>query len=279
MSVPVRFLHDDKPVDKTNASAVKMQVMALGLPRCGTSSLQAAFESDVLNFSPCIHMARIAPYGDRMQTMLAAQKEPDRHKRQKILRSLYDGYAATTDVPGAFFPDDLMDIFPDAAIILNQRENGTVWEKSFYDSLGFLMTRSCYYSNIMYASQRVGYWMYPVAFKHSEKQFGMKRWNADFYDKYNAWVLDEARKRGRKVLVWKVGDGWAPLCEFLGKPEPMDGTSFPKRNEAAEMRFIRNVVYARGIVTWMAILGLGWAILRFAPAALSAARGTGSKWL
>lgn len=34
-----------------------------------------------------------------------------------------------------------------------------------------------------------------------------------------------------RLLEWCVEDGWKPLCEFLGKPEP--NTTFPHVNTAA----------------------------------------------
>ncbi|KOS19985.1 hypothetical protein ESCO_005603 [Escovopsis weberi] len=55
-----------------------MKVLAIGLSRCATSSLQAALESPTLDCKPCMHMARIAPYAERIRLVLAAMAEKDR---------------------------------------------------------------------------------------------------------------------------------------------------------------------------------------------------------
>jgi hypothetical protein len=34
-----------------------------------------------------------------------------------------------------------------------------------------------------------------------------------------------------RLLEWKIEDGWAPLCKFLGKPVPKN-TPFPRANNA-----------------------------------------------
>jgi hypothetical protein len=35
-----------------------------------------------------------------------------------------------------------------------------------------------------------------------------------------------------KLLEWKIEDGWAPLCKFLGKKVPED-VPFPQANDAS----------------------------------------------
>ena len=60
---------------------------------------------------------RLRPGG--REALLGALEEPDRAKRHKLLHHIFDGYAATSDAPGAVFPADLMDMYPDAAIVLN----------------------------------------------------------------------------------------------------------------------------------------------------------------
>ncbi|KAL3441823.1 hypothetical protein BJX65DRAFT_313457 [Aspergillus insuetus] len=69
---------------------------------------------------------------------------------------------------------------------------------------------------------------------------GAKWMVPEFYDRYNAWIQDEAAKRGRELLVWHPGMGWGPLCEFLGKEVPQqegdEGTPLPHGNEIAKQQ-------------------------------------------
>ena len=39
-----------------------------------------------------------------------------------------------------------------------------------------------------------------------------------------------------RLLNYHLGDGWEPLCKFLGKPVPTDGSEFPNVNESKAFR-------------------------------------------
>jgi hypothetical protein len=109
IAITMRFLSDNKTNGEIHKSQRSLEVIAAGLPRCGTSSLQAALESSYLGFSPSMHMARVVPHADRAQLVIDALREKDRCRRQKILHQIFDGFAATCDFPGVMFIDDLMD--------------------------------------------------------------------------------------------------------------------------------------------------------------------------
>jgi hypothetical protein len=59
-----------------------------------------------------------------------------------------------------------------------------------------------------------------------------------------------------RLLVYEVGQGWGPLCEFLGVPEPDE--PFPHLNEAAEMRRRVRIVRAIALAPYalLALLGV-----------------------
>jgi hypothetical protein len=267
-------LTDRNAASKATGTA-EMRVLALGLPRSGTTSLKQVFESDVFDLDPCMHMVRTAYNVQKVKDLLKALNESDRDKRHQILHTLFDGFGATTDAPGAFFPDDLMDMYPDAAIVLNQRENGTVWETSFVGALGW--TRTLTYRIICFPiyRSRLNYAMMRDGVARTQDLVGAPRlrlWNAEFYDRFNEFVREEARKRGRPVLEWKPADGWAPLCRFLGKPEPTDGRPFPRTNDMAGMVAWRNTLYKMGLMQWAiwgGYAGALWAAWRFGPAAIA----------
>ena len=105
----MRFFSDDKSIAEQSKSQCSLEVIGAGLPRCATSSLQAALESSHLGFSPSMHMARVIPHVDRAQLVIDALREKDRNRRQKLLYQIFDGFAATCDFPGVMFIDDLMD--------------------------------------------------------------------------------------------------------------------------------------------------------------------------
>jgi hypothetical protein len=53
----------------------------------------------------------------------------------------------------------------------------------------------------------------------------------DRYLHYYSDVRAAAKQRGQAVLEFKLGDGWAPLCGFLGTEVPK--VNFPRANEEA----------------------------------------------
>ncbi|KJZ78573.1 hypothetical protein HIM_01964 [Hirsutella minnesotensis 3608] len=265
----MRFIVAQPDADRS-ARGPRIRVIGAGLPRCATSSLQAALEMPALGYFPCMHMAHVAPHSTRSQLILDAMREDDTAKRRRILHRVFDGYEATTDFPGFWFIDDLMDMYPNAQIVLNQRRGGGgggAWYKSLMDSLGFFMTLPYYLVCFPIKSDRLHWTIHRVAEQTWKKKFGVGL-GPDFYDVYQKFVLREAKKRGRKVLIWKAEDGWGPLCEFLGKDAPT-GKPFPWVNDAATMTQIKRILVARGILSWLAIFGGAYATWTWVPRVLS----------
>lgn len=89
----------------------------------------------------------------------------------------------------------------------------------------------------------------------------------EFYHAYNAWMRRETKKRGRKLLEWQARDGYAPLCEFLGRPVPLKEAQedekktvveFPHLNDQRSLVILKAVLVTRGLVSWGLLLGLPW---------------------
>ena len=269
----MRFISDTIGADRS-ALGPRIRVIGAGLPRCATSSLQAALEMPALGYAPCMHMAHIAPHSSRAQLIIDAMRETDTHKRHKILHKVFDGYEATTDFPGFWFIDDLMDMYPDAAIILNQRKDGGVaWMKSFANSLSFFGSWAYFLSCFPVKSDRLHFMIHQVAGRIWKERFGVGL-SPEFYDVYQEHVLREAKKRGREVLVWKAQDGWEPLCKFLGHEVPK-GEPFPWVNDAATVQTVKRILVARGLLSWAAIFGSTYAAWMYWPQLLSK---TGQLW-
>jgi hypothetical protein len=260
----MRFFTDDK-ADERNKGQRPLEVIAAGLPRCATSSLQAALET-TLGFSPSMHMARVVPHADRAQLVIDALREKDRNRRQKLLHQLFDGFAATCDFPGVMFIDDLMDMYPDAKVVLNQRKSGKVWADSISSSLMFFGTKTYLAIGFLIKTDRLHYEMHQQAYKLWLERFGVERtqpFTPEFYNLYNQWVRDEAAKRGRPVLEFHIEGGWKSLCPFLGKPLPPVDVPFPHLNDQRTMAIVKTVVIVRGLLSWAALGGALYAGIRF----------------
>jgi len=72
---------------------------------------------------------------------------------------------------------------------------------------------------------------------------------------------EEVKRRvpPERLLVYEVKEGWAPLCEFLGVPEPDE--PFPHLNDAAEMRRGIRVLRALSVAVPVALGLLAGALL------------------
>lgn len=246
----MRFVNDDRKVDQT--SGVQLQVIAAGLSRCATSSLQAALENE-LDLGPSMHMAHVMPHVDRLKLCRQAMLETNKAKRQALLHRLFDGYRATCDFPGNMFVDDLVEMYPNAKIILNKRRSAEAWHKSLSSTLMFFQTKTYYYCTYLVPTD---YWHHQI--HKAANILTKRRWNLppgfpiEIYDMHNQWVRDIAVQTGKDILEWTPEQGWGPLCEFLGKPKPE--TSFPHLNDEAFLKKLTAFFMIRGLVAWTAAI-------------------------
>ncbi|KAJ5785266.1 uncharacterized protein N7503_010478 [Penicillium pulvis] len=259
----VRFVTDSRIAPTGQAP---LRVIGAGLPRTATSSLQAAFEE--LGFNPCLHMAQIIPHPSRMQLLLDTAREEDTQRRQKSIHQLVDGYSAVCDMPSIFFLEDLMDMYPDAKVVLGCRPYSETWAKSCYESLGFFFTRKFYLIGFLWTSDRLWYRLNMYIVEWCRKKFGQDDiFQPDMYELYNESVRKAAKERGREILEFKAEDGWKPLCEFLGKDVP--ASEFPRVNEKKTFALIKAIMVTKGLLTWAALGGAAWLGWSYFPASVS----------
>lgn len=254
----VRFVHET--IDQESLTpTTHLQALALGLPRCATSSLQAALET--LGYQPCMHMAHVQPSAQRQGLVTAALLEKNTEKRRKILSQLFAGFAATADFPAIVFADDLMDMYPDAPIILNTRSGGAVaWHKSFLEGLRFFDSWFFWCVTFLVKSDRAMMRMTKATDSVYMERWGVTFRDRDIYGKHNDWVRAEARKRGRKVLEFQAENGWQPLCEFLGKEVP--AMPYPRMNDQKTMKLVKRFIIGRGLLHWAGLFAVMWLVMK-----------------
>lgn len=248
----VRFLRDSRVVDQGPGSS-RLKVIAAGLPRCATTSLQAAFESPYLDLAPTIHMAHIMPRPELLDLVIDAMQEENRERRHQILHRIFDGHLATTDFPGSAFVDDLMDMYPEAKVILNVRESGESWARSFRNSTGFFGTKIFHYITCLMKADRALWRLSQEGSRAWEKKLGAGEhsfYTAEFYHKHNQRVREEAAKRGKEVIEFRAEQGWTTLCKLLGKPLPPANVPFPRLNDQRTMTMIKIIIVIRGLLAW-----------------------------
>jgi hypothetical protein len=187
-----------------------LQVIGAGLGRTGTMSLKLALEE--LGFGPCYHMSEVPKTEAFGLWVDAANGRPDWEK-------IFAGYASTTDYPACSFWRELAAFYPNALVILSLRDP-VKWFESVNTTI---------FSSEMNA-HLIGSPVQEFFEKCVWAEFGDRLADKDFmveaFNRHN-----EAVKRAipaARLLVYEAGQGWEPLCEFLGVPVP--ASRYPRAN-------------------------------------------------
>ncbi len=207
-----------------------MQVIGAGFGRTGTLTLKAALEE--LGVGPCYHMVEVL-WGDTSRLPLwqaAANGEEVDWKR------VFEGFESTVDWPGCTFWEPLMEVFPEAKVLLTVRD-----PESWYESA----------RNTIYASLIAGQKgelkegdeepPSPEAFQMIASLIWQGTFHGKFEDKpyaievFNKHIEEVKRKvPAERLVVHEVKEGWKPLAEMLGVPEPQN--EFPRLNDKVAFR-------------------------------------------
>ncbi|MCJ1411152.1 hypothetical protein MMC19_005240 [Ptychographa xylographoides] len=247
----MRFISAEQLPDANDAPK-GLEVVCCGLPRCATSSLQAAMQ-DHLGLGPTHHMASVMPYTSKIRQASAATNEPDKAKRQALLYEMFAGYRSLCDAPGCFFIDDILEMYPGVTLVLNKRKSAEAWEKSMSDTIARFFTKQFELCGWL-IPQNVALVQYGKSWDTLlARRFGpgMQRYTVDTYNKHNTWVRQVAKEKGVELLEWTPDMGWEPICTYLGKPVPKE--PFPHKNDTATMKALLLFFTVRGILSWVAL--------------------------
>jgi hypothetical protein len=201
-----------------------LKVIGAGFGRTGTLSLKHALEQ--LGFGPCYHMieTREHPEHDAMWLALARRQSDD-------WRSILDGYQASVDWPAIMIWKELITAYPQAKVILTVRN-----PQNWYDSASkTIFDRMRKFADILArggedkVDRASRMHMRMVNAVVMDKSFGGHLDRDHAIDVFNAHS-EEVRKTvpAERLLVYQSGEGWEPLCRFLGVPAPED--PYPKVN-------------------------------------------------
>ena len=207
-----------------------MKLIGAGLPRTATLSQKTALE--ILGYDPCYHMVDVLGDLDRVDAWRRALEGSAR------LPDLFDGFQATVDWPGAFFYRDLLELYPDAQVVLSVRDPDD-WARSMRDTIWGVLYGDMLIHHLSSARACVdSRWRaYTEMMREMWEQFGIVSDAESHMDAmsrsmrgYNDEVQDFVP--ADQLLVWSIGDGWEPLCAFLGVPVP--DQPFPRVNDTKE---------------------------------------------
>jgi hypothetical protein len=200
-----------------------LQVIGAGFGRTSTLTLKIALEQ--LGFGPCYHMTEVFGHPGHAELWEKSAREGSDGWKTALA-----GYKSSVDWPSCHFWREQMKAWPDAKVILTEREPH-VWYKSISQTILPAMTRAIPFdaNPVAAAQMRMGKLII------EERTFGGHTGEAhvlEVYRAHNAAVRREVLPE--KLLVFDAPQGWEPLCRFLGVPVP--ATPFPKTNSTEEFR-------------------------------------------
>lgn len=208
-----------------------MQVLALGLSRCGTESLKLALEE--LGYQGVYHGFELTGSHSVSWCKLLDRK----FKGASITREDFDrvigDFEAVTDVPCNMLADDMIAAYPDAKVILNRRKDMDAWDRSCRETLCRVL-RDSYRLKALALFCADYFWLRQFTMRMISDYFkgSFERHGKEVYVEHYRKLEDilGGSSRGR-YLSWTVEAGWEPLCQFLDKPVPL--TPFPSGNAPA----------------------------------------------
>jgi len=195
-----------------------LEVIGTGFGRTGTLSLKLALEQ--LGFGRCYHMMEVSQNPGHAALWSVA------HDGVEIdWDALYAGYRATVDWPSTQFWRRLADHYPNAKVIHTERPSAA-WYKSASSTIFQTMTRGAppdlppaFHEQLEMARKVILHGVFDGRLDDEAHAIAI-------YEAHNARVRREIPRE--RMLVFEPGEGWEPLCKFLGVATP--ATPYPKLN-------------------------------------------------
>lgn len=202
---------------------MSLKIIGAGFPRTGTTTLKGSLET--LGFKHVYHMKELLVNPEKLHYWKTLDETGDTD-----WDSLYKGYDATVDFPGYPWYKEHMKRYPDAKVILTVRDFES-WYKSVDSTVfragpqtpseKFKMIGKLLFSARARNVVKCIKWFKKVFFAEKlQGNFGDKAFAKKIWEDHIAEVKAHVPKD--KLLVYDVRDGWAPLCNFLGLPEPAE---------------------------------------------------------
>jgi hypothetical protein len=204
-----------------------LKVIGAGFGRTGTKSLKLALE--LLGFGRCYHMVEVMRNPSHLRRwadiMQGGKADWD---------SLFRGYQAATDWPVAAYYKDLMNVYPDAKVILTVRDPER-WHRSVMNTLyqagrGFFgrFTRIIPSVHQFLNAMEKAIWQDVFHNRLEDKAHAV-----EVFQNHIEEVKHVVPKE--RLLIFEARQGWEPLCSFLNVPVPID-KPYPHKNKGTWVR-------------------------------------------
>ncbi|PSL19073.1 sulfotransferase family protein [Shimia abyssi] len=191
-----------------------LKVIGTGFGRTGTDSMRMAL--NILGVGPTHHMFELGE-GTPLRPLwldLVNGSEPD-------WDALFKGYSACVDWPSAHYWRDLINVYPEAKVLLTLRSAESWWTSFEATILKFIQSREDPngMAQLLIADQ-------VFDGRHDDRRHAIAVYEQNIADVMATVAPD-------RLLVHALGDGWHPLCELLDVPVP--DVEYPSRNSTSEL--------------------------------------------
>ncbi len=218
-----------------------MKLIGAGLPRTATTTQLIALEMLGL---PCYHM----------RDMMADPQTSIPQWRQALegdgpWDELFAGKESIADWPASYHWRELMDVYPDAKVLLSVRSPES-WVESMHNTIAAIWFGDSLMHHLAMAQYQIdpGYAAWLDVMRDMWVEAGImvpsdgdrEKMAAEF-DRWNQDVIDTVP--ADRLLVWRPEDGWEPLCELLDVDVP--DTPLPNVNDTEN--FQKNLIMAPAI--------------------------------
>jgi hypothetical protein len=192
-----------------------LKVIGSGLGRTGTKSMQTAL--NMLGFGPCHHMSEMFPHPEFFPKWIAAAKGA------KNWDELFEGYQSMVDWPGVTYWRELVAYYPLAKVVHTVRD-----PEQWFESTQATIFSPSNLERVLQPGPMTEF--FEGLFADLMPHMNDRAWMLDFYQRHDAEVRATVPKD--RLLIYPVGSGWKPLCDFLGVEVPEE--PFPSENSRTD---------------------------------------------
>ena len=244
-----------------------MQVLGLGMSRTGTASFSRALE--ILLQGPSyhggahllagsdIHMLRwneILSISYKMRHYPASVTIAERVYQKFLIAKQLEGFVAVADTPCIMYAELLMDLYPDAKIIVTTRD-----EKKWWQSIAPLVQKSdkkAYTNLLFFWVPGLRHWAEYVDLNRYGRYGELYYTNGELvpgpycYSRHYDYLERVVPKE--KLHYYDIKTGWGPLCKILQLPIPE--VDFPFENDAMVIQSAFKKAAYLGMSLWACLL-------------------------
>ncbi|KAH8658491.1 hypothetical protein BX600DRAFT_500405 [Xylariales sp. PMI_506] len=196
-------------------------------------------------------------YARNWVELYKAKHSGNRELTLKLTQKLTTGYVGCTDFPHICITPELLELYPEAKVVLVTRDPNECWGSfslilQYSDAL-FVPYLSRIAPSLRWWPALVSAWKKEtdILLRETgsiEGQYGPNNIVLGVVEAHNRRIMELVPQE--RLLVIDIKQGWEPLCAFLGKPVPEE--PFPLENDTQSATKVAGLAYIKLSAMWIA---------------------------